>query len=981
MKNWIKTMLVVSAFCLAACSDDPDVAPLRRDTDAVELAYNTGATSRISVRYAGAWSARVECPDASGTPGSNWFAISPDNGVGNGHEYEWVTITAERNAGEKRTGYIYLKPANGQEVKVEVTQADGFFKVKDPVISGSLKSNTESAAALSIEYEKAFGEEIVEITASLEGNAAQGLQIREKYETIIEREGSGTISVPITGTPAELGEIICHVTFKLDGVVKFQGDVAGSVSSSNEVFKMGFDLFVWGGDYPNNKKGPGPNGSSGAGKEFNGTEEAEPDMITPGSDGTSDVFKTMTEQYRINRGVEKWAGERVYEHPGYVKLGVTANGGWIMTPELDGLTAAPETVTVSIDFMRFDNSPGTYIVSAEGAGVVTNGEVNNDILPAQTSAAGRKWTTLNFTVKDATNKTRIKIGAQTSGLEGYRINIDNIIVMAADKVEVTEKLPAPELEKITFTPAETSIAFAWEGVKGATSYEASIAQQSRPEFRKTIQTEDSNCAFTDLEPGLYIFTVKALYAANAEFNSDETQKIVGTTGFAAEKLAVPTEVASSDVTSSGVKISWAEVSGAANYRVVIKTVSDGKEVVNKVVAATSYTATGLSSGTDYTASVQAIVGDGSVANEFDSDEVTTTFTTPAPEILAKPVLSVYHTSYGLAVVEFGFDAKQQKDTKFNIQLLEGGTVLREYSKWSFNAKYTKHATRFLFGGLDANKGYTAKIQRVSLDTNEWLDSEWSDELAITTFQAPDKSGYLLWQDFDNHPWGGNGPMLAFGMDPKDADKSFDVTTGVSTSGWAIASPVKNMDNLGNGVGTNAQGGYAAYHRLFMSGWDSDELALNDKNNYTGTVYLCGGMMKFGTGSSMGRLTLPKFVDLTGASTLEVAFDACPYYEPNGTTGSLQVSPAVAEGVEFMISVTGGGTIVEADGAAVNAESVKLKNKTADEMQADTQKRYEWTEHTVKVSGATAETRISIHTIAAAGSYRMWLDNLKVKKAN
>lgn len=33
--------------------------------------------------------------------------------------------------------------------------------------------------------------------------------------------------------------------------------------------------------------------------------------------------------------------------------------------------------------------------------------------------------------------------------------------MAADKTEVTEKLPAPELEKITYTPAKTSVAFAW----------------------------------------------------------------------------------------------------------------------------------------------------------------------------------------------------------------------------------------------------------------------------------------------------------------------------------------------------------------------------------------------------------------------------------------------------------------------------------------------------------------------------------------
>lgn len=980
MKNWIKTMLVVSALCLAACADDPDVAPLKRDTDVVELTYNANATSQMSVRYDGLWSARVECLDeASGTPVNNWFAISPSEGVGNGRDYQWVTITAERNAGDKRVGYIYLKPANGQEMKIEVTQADGHFKVKDPVISGGLKSNTESTAALSIEYDKAFGEEIVEITASLSGDAAQGLQIKDKYETVIEREGSGTISVPITGTPAELGDLVCHVTFKLDGVVKFQGDVTGSVSSSNEVFKMGFDLFVWGGDYPNNKKGPGPNGSAGAGKDFDGTEEAQPDQIGAGSDGTSDVFKTMSEKYRINRRVEKWAGERVYEHPGYVKLGVMANGGWIMTPELENLSSAPETVTVSIDFLRFDNSPGTYIVSAEGAGTVTNGEVNNTVLPAQTSAAGRKWKTLTFTVKEATNKTRIKIAAQTMGLEGYRINIDNITVMAADKVEVTEKLPAPELEKLVYTPDEKSITFAWKGVKGATSYEASVAQQSRPDFRKTIETKEAGCEFTDLEPGLYVFSVKALYAGNAEFNSDETSKNVGTMGFGVEKLATPTELVVSDVTTVGAKVAWNFISGAARYRVVAKTAADGAEVSSMVVSTLNCALANLKNGTDYTVTVQALVGNGSQPNEFDSDEMTVAFTTPAPVVLTKPTLTAYHVSYGFAVVEFGFDADEQIDTKFNIQLLDGATVLREYSNWSFSAKYTKHGTRFLFGGLDANKSYAAKIQRITSDANVWLDSEWSDELAFTTAQVPDKTGYLLWQDFDNHPWGGNAPMLAFGIDPKDADKSFNVTTGVSASGWTIASPVKNMDNLGSGVGTNAEGGSAAYHRLFMSGWDSDELSLNDKNNYTGSVYLCAGMMKFGTSSSMGRLTLPKFAELTSASTVEVTFNACPYYEPNGSSGSLQTSPDQADGVEFMVSVTGGGTIAEADGAVVNAESVKLKNKTADEMQADAKKCYEWTGHTVKVSGATAETRISIHTIAAKGGYRMWLDDLKAKK--
>lgn len=403
LKNHIGMVLALSAAAFAGCTDDQGVAPLRRDTDAVELTYNADASTRVSVRYEGAWQARVECPDASGEPGEAWFEVSPASGVGNGRDYQYVTVTARRNPGDRRTGYLYLS-GGGTEVAVEVSQADGHFSVADPVISGTLRSGTESAASLDIVYDKAFGGEQVEIEASLEGAAASGLQIESVTRMEIDREGSGTISVPITGTPGSLGDLVCRVKFSLNGEVKFEGEVQGSVSSSNELFRMGFDLFVWGGNYPTNQKGPGPNGSSTAGKEFNGTEPAEPDVITPGSDGTNDIFGTMTEEYRINRGVEKWEGKRVYEHPGYVKLGVTNNGGWIMTPELEQLSPVPETVVVSVDFLRFDNEEGTYIVSAEGAGTVLNGTVNAAVLPTQSSAADRKWKTLNFTVQNATTR-------------------------------------------------------------------------------------------------------------------------------------------------------------------------------------------------------------------------------------------------------------------------------------------------------------------------------------------------------------------------------------------------------------------------------------------------------------------------------------------------------------------------------------------------------------------------------------------------
>ena len=224
-------------------------------------------------------------------------------------------------------------------------------------------------------------------------------------------------------------------------------------------------------------------------------------------------------------------------------------------------------------------------------------------------------------------------------------------------------------------------------------------------------------------------------------------------------------------------------------------------------------------------------------------------------------------------------------------------------------------------------------------------------------------------------------MLAFGIDPKDSDKSLDVEgwQELDMSAWQIASPVKNLDNLGNGVGSNV-GQDEAYHTLYMPGWDHNELSLNDKDDITRTVYLCGGMMKFGTGSAYGRLTLPAFSELGSDAQVEVSFNASPYCEPNGSSGSLETDPDQYDGLTFTVEILSGpGTIATADGQPVNDKSVKLTNKDLGTMGAEANGRYEMTPHTVTVSGASPETRISIVTDSAKGNCRMWLDDLKVRQ--
>lgn len=646
-----------------------------------------------------------------------------------------------------------------------------------------------------------------------------------------------------------------------------------------------------------------------------------------------------------------------------------------MTPELSNLSSAPEDVVVSMDLLRFDNENGTYIVTAEGAGTVTNGVISSSVLPAQTSAKDRKWNTLTFNVKGATNKTRIKLACEKSAA-GYRINLDNVKVMGAAKTVVTEKLPAPSEETMKIRPGANSLHIEWDGIKGASSYDISLAGKESPDFKNSLNTTEASHTFENLQPGYYFFTVKALCDDNHAFDSDEVQIMAGTSGFSVKKLDAPEDFKCAKSTPSTASFTWKEVNGASSYKITVNEESH-------ITTGTSCDITGLKPGTTYTAKLKAMVGDGSSDNEFDSDEVSTEFTTSDPAPLTKPTLSLYSKTYASAVLSFGFNANEQADTKFSIRLLDGGKVIREYVNFSsFSLKYTHFGVRFQFAGLEASHTYSAQIQRISLDANAFKNSEWSDAFSFTTDAMPDKSGYLLWNDFNNHPWGGNGPMLAFGIAPSESNKDFNVITGESKK-WNLATPVKNLDNLTNGVGFNIEGGQNYYLTTFMPGWDPKEIiAAGNKNTKgTGSVYLTGGLMKFGTGSAFGRLDFPKFKSLTGASTLEITFDASPYVEPNGTTGLIEESPSVNESEIFDVKIVAGpGTITTADGVSVNAASAELKNKTVKEMKADTQGFISMTAHKIVVSGATAETVFSVQTKAkGTGGPRMWLDNVKVKK--
>ena len=181
LTKWMAAAALFLSFGVAGCTDDitDEVSQLTRNTDEVSVAYNKDATAQISVRVPGAWSASVACKDAAGQETAAWLRLDPAEGVGNGKDYQWITAIADRNLGGEREAVITIVGATrGDAVEVKVTQDDGTFTVKKPVLSGDLKANVVSNALLAVEYDKAKGGEPVEITFTFDGDN-RGLAIKD----------------------------------------------------------------------------------------------------------------------------------------------------------------------------------------------------------------------------------------------------------------------------------------------------------------------------------------------------------------------------------------------------------------------------------------------------------------------------------------------------------------------------------------------------------------------------------------------------------------------------------------------------------------------------------------------------------------------------------------------------------------------------------------------------------------------------------
>ena len=161
---------------------------------------------------------------------------------------------------------------------------------------------------------------------------------------------------------------------------------------------------------------------------------------------------------------------------------------------------------------------------------------------------------------------------------------------------VVAKLSVPVVEKVTYS--ETSAGakkFTWSPVADAAGYMVSIEEYGSGKIVYEGTVKNAQLVINSLTPGKGYFFSVCTYVTNGSQKACSSYSEI----YCMPKFATITSVKTGSVTNNSVTISWNKVSGAAGYWVYKYDTAKKTWVRIKAVTGTSYTYTGLSSGTSY----------------------------------------------------------------------------------------------------------------------------------------------------------------------------------------------------------------------------------------------------------------------------------------------------------------------------------------------------------------------------------------------
>jgi fibronectin type 3 domain-containing protein/N-acetylneuraminic acid mutarotase/outer membrane biosynthesis protein TonB len=302
-------------------------------------------------------------------------------------------------------------------------------------------------------------------------------------------------------------------------------------------------------------------------------------------------------------------------------------------------TPTPSSVTISGTVTNNSAGGGNLIVQAFTAGSGFSGTPVNTYSGGFLSPSGGN---LPFSVSGLTSGSSYDLRAFADANSNSAYDSSDPVAtqanIAAPSSGISMSLtcaPAVPSTPTIGSPTSSSLFISWSAVSGATSYRVYRSTASGGPYSQVASIASTNYTDTTLSSGTtYYYKVSAVNSCSESAQS----------GFASG-LTIPAQVATPTVgspTASSLTISWSSVTGATSYNLYGSTASGGPyTLIASAIPSTSYTNTGLSSGTTYYYKVSAVnaSGEGAQSNYALGTTLCPTPATPSIPAVGSPTSS------------------------------------------------------------------------------------------------------------------------------------------------------------------------------------------------------------------------------------------------------------------------------------------------------------------------------------------------------
>lgn len=191
----VHILCLIWAVTFVSCSKENIIDMFKRQTDQMSFDY-LHETKTLAIISNNNWTVSSQ---------SNWISVNSEQGHGSQQEQN-IEVTIAHNKGDQRTGVITILN-NNKTYDINIVQSSGHIVADRPIIASSFLIDQDiTGAQVLIPYTKGAADDLVNVTASLQGPGANGLLIHDVSNFPLSA-GDGFIPVDLGGVTMMTGEI------------------------------------------------------------------------------------------------------------------------------------------------------------------------------------------------------------------------------------------------------------------------------------------------------------------------------------------------------------------------------------------------------------------------------------------------------------------------------------------------------------------------------------------------------------------------------------------------------------------------------------------------------------------------------------------------------------------------------------------------------------------------------------------------------